>query len=61
MSQDPLEAGVQPLPLDRLLQTYFSSEYALSESFDVYCHVNVSVDTKKHVKPLEVRQTVAKP
>jgi len=39
----------QILPLNRLVSSYFEMHD------DVYCQVEISVDTKKHVKPVEVR------
>lgn len=40
------------MPLNRLVSSYFD----LND--DVYCHVEITVDTKKHVKPVEVRPTL---
>ncbi len=40
----------QSLPLGRLISTYFEN------GNDAYCHLDVTVDTKKHVKPVEVRE-----
>ena len=37
------------LPLNRLVSSFFELDD------DIYCSVEVSVDTKKHVKPVEVR------
>lgn len=40
------------LPLNRLVSSFFELDD------DIYCSVEVSVDTKKHVKPVEVRPVV---
>jgi hypothetical protein len=39
----------QVLALNRLVSSYFENLQ------DVYCHVEVGVDPKKHVKPIEVK------
>ena len=44
----------QVLPLNRLVSSYFE----LND--DVYCMIDINVDTKKHVKPVEVRPAVSK-
>jgi hypothetical protein len=43
----------EAIPLHRLLESHFESHA------DVYCWVEINVDIKKHVKPIEVRE--AKP
>lgn len=43
----------QALPLNRLVSSFFE------DSSDVYCLVEVAVDPKKHVKPLEVKKPSA--
>jgi hypothetical protein len=45
--------SAQSLPLNRFVATYFETDS------DVFCHLDVTVDTKKHVKPLEVRDKKA--
>ncbi len=47
--------GGQVLPLNRLVSSFFE------EGGDVYCSVDISVDTKKHVKPVEVRPAPIQP
>ena len=43
----------QALPLNRLVTSFFD------DSSDVYCLVEITVDPKKHVKPLEVKKPSA--
>jgi hypothetical protein len=43
------------IPLNRLVSSYFELHD------DVYCLVEIGVDTKKHVKPIEVKPAPAKP
>lgn len=49
-------SDAQTLPLNRLVSTYFPEE----TSNDIYCHLDIEVDAKKHVKPVEVREPAKK-
>ena len=42
-----------PIPLNRLITSFFEN------SSDVFCLLDVNVDLKKHVKPIEVKKPVA--
>lgn len=50
MSREFDGAGV---PLNRLVASHFE------EGHDVYCHLDVDVDLKKYVKPVEKKNTLA--